>query len=185
MPSGNRPRRPEGMKRTSASLLGAFRSSPHPRASRIPSSTPAAAFGCRGFGIRVRGFAADFRARRRGGPRRGCRRRVVAVALIQVMQSRSVPISTLAPRTASISCGRQGFMIADVMPEAIAIGRKAALMPCRCGRPNEMFDAPQLVLTFSSSRSRRTSVNTWRPAVPIAPIGMTSGSTTMSSGLMP
>ena len=76
-------------------------------------------------------------------------------------------------------------MIAEVMPEAIAIGRKAALMPCRCGRPNEMFEAPQLVLTFSSSRSRRTSAKTCRPAVPIAPIGMTSGSTTMSSGLMP
>ena len=38
-------------------------------------------------------------------------------------------------------------MIAEVMPLAIAIGRKAALMPCRCGSPNEIFEAPQLVLT--------------------------------------
>ena len=32
-----------------------------------------------------------------------------------------VTTSTLAPRTASISCGRQGFMIAEVMPDAIAM----------------------------------------------------------------
>ena len=48
-----------------------------------------------------------------------------------------------------------------------------------------MFDAPQVVLTPSSSRSRRTSRKTWRPALPIAPMGITSGSTTMSSFGMP
>jgi hypothetical protein len=55
-------------------------------------------------------------------------------------------------------------MMAEVIPEAIAIGRKAALMPCRCGRPKEMLEAPQLVFTFSSSRSRRTRANTCLPA---------------------
>ena len=76
-------------------------------------------------------------------------------------------------------------MIALVMPEAIAIGRKAALMPWRFGRPKEMFEAPQVVLTPSSSRRRRTRAKTCRPAVAIAPIGMTSGSTTMSCAGMP
>ena len=86
---------------------------------------------------------------------------------------------------ACISASRVGFMIAEVMPEAIAIGRKAALMPWRFGRPKEMLEAPQVVLTPSSSRSRRTRAKTWRPAVAMAPIGMTSGSTTMSWAGMP
>ena len=58
-------------------------------------------------------------------------------------------------------------------------------MPWRFGRPKEMFEAPQVVLTPSSSRRRRTSVKTWWPAVAMAPIGMTSGSTTMSWAGMP
>ena len=69
-------------------------------------------------------------------------------------QFSSVPVSTLAARTASISCGRQGFMIAEVMPAPITIGMKPALMPWRCGRPKEMLDRPQVVLTLSSLRSR-------------------------------
>ena len=48
-----------------------------------------------------------------------------------------------------------------------------------------MFEAPQVVFTPSSSWSRRTSANTCRPAPPMAPIGITSGSTTMSSAAMP
>ena len=76
-------------------------------------------------------------------------------------------------------------MIAEVSPEAIAIGRKAAFSPGRFGRPKLTFDAPHVVFTPSSSRRRRTSRNTWRPAVPIAPIGITSGSTTTSSRRMP
>ena len=71
------------------------------------------------------------------------------------------------------------------MPFAIAIARKAPLMPLRLGSPNETLDAPHVVLTPSSSWSLRTSVNTCRPAPPIAPIGITSGSTTMSCGAMP
>ena len=78
-----------------------------------------------------------------------------------------------------------GFMIADVIPATMAIGKKASLIPCRFGRPNEMFEAPQVVFTPSSSRRRRTKAKTCRPAVPIAPTGITSGSTTMSWVGMP
>ena len=55
------------------------------------------------------------------------------------------------------------------------------MIPSRLGSPNEMFEAPQVVFTPSSSRSRRTRWNTWRPAEPIAPMGITRGSTTTSS----
>ena len=65
------------------------------------------------------------------------------------------------------------------------MGRKAALMPWRLGRPKEMLEAPQVVLTPSSSRRRRTRAKTCRPAVAMAPIGMTRGSTTMSWAGMP
>ena len=65
------------------------------------------------------------------------------------------------------------------------MGRNAALRPVRFGSPKLTFEAPQVVLTRSSSCSRRSSRNTWRPAVPIAPIGITSGSTTTSSRRMP
>ena len=75
--------------------------------------------------------------------------------------------------------------MAVVRPLAIAIGRNAALMPSRFGRPKLTLEAPQVELTLSSSRRRRTSAKTWRPAVDIAPIGMTSGSTMTSSRGMP
>jgi hypothetical protein len=42
-----------------------------------------------------------------------------------------------------------GFIIADVIPAAIAIGKNALLKPWRFGSPNEMFDAPQVVFTPS------------------------------------
>ena len=58
-------------------------------------------------------------------------------------------------------------------------------MRSRLGRPKLMFEAPQVVLTPSSSRSRRTIRKTCWPAVGIAPIGMTSGSTMTSSRGMP
>ena len=87
--------------------------------------------------------------------------------------------------TARLDLALIGLVIAEVIPLAIAIGRNAALMPSRFGRPKLTFDAPQVVLTPSSSRSRRTIRKTWRPAVAIAPMGMTSGSTTMSARGMP
>ena len=76
-------------------------------------------------------------------------------------------------------------MIAEVMPAPAAIARKAALRPWRLGRPKLTLEAPQVVLTLSSSRRRRIRWKADLPALPRAPIGMTSGSTTMSSGLMP
>ena len=58
-------------------------------------------------------------------------------------------------------------------------------MPSRFGRPKLTLDAPQVVFTLSSSRSRRTSRITCTPAWLMAPIGMTSGSTTTSLRGMP
>ncbi len=67
----------------------------------------------------------------------------------------------------------------------MAIGRNALLMPTRLGSPKLTLDAPQVVLTPSSSRSRRTRRNTCWPAVAMAPMGMTSGSTITSERGMP
>ena len=92
---------------------------------------------------------------------------------------------TSAAMTARLRSGCIGLVIAEVIPDAMAMGRNAALIPSRFGRPKLTFDAPQVELTLSSSRKRPTSANTWRPAVAIAPIGMTSGSTTMSDAGMP
>ncbi len=75
--------------------------------------------------------------------------------------------------------------LADVMPAPIAMDTKAALSPLRLGSPKLMFEAPHAVLTPSSSRSRRTMRKTAAPARLIAPIGMTSGSTTTSLAGMP
>ena len=53
------------------------------------------------------------------------------------------------------------------------MARNAALSPCRFGRPKQTFEAPQLVLTFSSSRRRRTRWKTAGRPSPCAPIGIT------------
>src|SRR5688572_3995217 len=100
-------------------------------------------------------------------------------------QCGSWPIMTSAPMQAWIVSTCSGFVIAEVRPEAIAMVRKALLMPPRFGRPKLTLEAPQVVLTFSSSCSRRTSRMTWAPAWLIAPIGITSGSTTTSLAGMP
>ena len=78
-----------------------------------------------------------------------------------------------------------GFVMAEVRPEAMAMLRNAPLMPSRLGRPKLTFEAPHVELTFSSSRNRPRIRNTWRPAPASAPIGISSGSTTMSSRGMP
>ncbi len=78
-----------------------------------------------------------------------------------------------------------GFMIAEVIPAPIAMERKVALMPSRAGRPKLTFEAPQVVLTLSSFFRRPSRRNTCTPAWLMAPIGMTSGSTTMSLTGMP
>ena len=78
-----------------------------------------------------------------------------------------------------------GFMIAEVSPAPIAMVRKVALMPSRAGSPKLTLEAPQVVLTLSSFFRRRSRCMTCTPAWLIAPIGMTSGSTTMSLAGMP
>ena len=75
--------------------------------------------------------------------------------------------------------------MADVIPAVMAALMNAALSPFLFGNPKLRFDAPHVVFTRSSLRSRRTSSSTWRPASLIAPIGITSGSTTTSLTGMP
>ena len=94
---------------------------------------------------------------------------------IQRRQSGSCPIMTSAPSTACTTLSSSGLVIAEVSPAPIAMVRKALLIPGRLGNPKLTFEAPQVLLTPSSSRSRRTMCITWRPARLIAPIGMTSG----------
>ena len=74
--------------------------------------------------------------------------------LIQRLQCGSCPIITSAPITAWIVSACNGLVMADVIPAPIAILRKAAFNPCLLGKPKLTFDAPQVVLTFSSSRRR-------------------------------
>ena len=54
----------------------------------------------------------------------------------------------------------KGLVMAEVMPAPIAMVKNAELMPLRLGRPKLTLDAPQVVLTLSSSRRRRTSAIT-------------------------
>ncbi len=75
---------------------------------------------------------------------------------IQFAQWASLPISTSAAFTAWSISGWSGLVIADVRPDAIAIGRKAAFRAGRFGSPKLTLDAPHVEFTPSSSRSRRT-----------------------------
>ena len=127
--SANRPRRPDGVKMTSASSA---------TVGRLPLADRD--------GAAVDPAAADLALR--AGTR---------WALIQRAQSGSWPIRTSAAMTQALTSGISGLVIAEVIPAAMAIGRKAALMPSRFGSPKLTFEAPQVVLTLSSSRSRRTS----------------------------
>src|SRR5439155_5701900 len=104
---------------------------------------------------------------------------------IQATQSRSCPSSTSAAATARRTSSLSTFVMAEVMPAVAAMERNVAEGSCRCGRPNATFDAPHVVFTPSSSRRGRTGRKTCWPAVPIAPTGMTRGSTTTSSRPMP
>src|SRR5690606_26856903 len=125
---------------------GLPRSIPHPSASLRPAAA---------------GFGGAGQARRR----RPSRRRAPVASpsadgsrnfWIQRTQFGSWPIATSAPMIAVISSACSGLVIAEVMPAPISMERKAALRPCRFGSPKLKFEAPQVVLTFSSSRSRRT-----------------------------
>jgi 5-methyltetrahydrofolate--homocysteine methyltransferase len=57
--------------------------------------------------------------------------------------------------------------------------------PCLLGNPKEIFDAPQVVLTFNSSLNLLINLNTPIPAELIAPTGITRGSTTTSWRFIP
>ena len=67
----------------------------------------------------------------------------------------------------------------------MAMVKKALLMPPRFGSPKLTFEAPQVVFTRSSLRRRLTMCITWRAALLMAPMGITSGSTTTSLDGMP
>ena len=70
-------------------------------------------------------------------------------------------------------------------PGAIAMVRNAALMPSRFGSPKLMFEAPQEVFTLSSVAQAVDQPHHLHPGLLIAPIGITSGSTTTSLAGMP
>ena len=50
----------------------------------------------------------------------------------------------------------KGLVIAEVIPDAIAMVRNAPFNVLRCGSPKLTLDAPHVELTPSSPRSRRT-----------------------------
>ena len=106
-------------------------------------------------------------------------------AAIQAMPHSSWSRKTSAALTASTICGVRVSMIALVSPAVIAIGSQAAPSVCRSGMPKETLDAPQVMLRPCSSRIRRI-VSRVTSELPVsAPIGMASGSMTMSALAMP
>ena len=76
-------------------------------------------------------------------------------------------------------------MIAHVRPCDAAIERNPAPSVCRPGSPNEVFEAPQVMFTPSSSRISRDVSRNSVTARGSAPTGIASGSITMSSGGIP
>ena len=94
-------------------------------------------------------------------------------------------MNTSAALTASTICGVRVSMIALVRPAVIAIGSQAAPRVCRSGMPNDVLDAPQVMLTPNSSRIRRIVSQVTSEVVVSAPIGIASGSITMSAWAMP
>ncbi len=69
---------------------------------------------------------------------------------------RRCPSARRRPSPPGASRRWSGLVIAEVRPDAIAIGRKAAFSAGRFGSPKLTLDAPHVVFTPSSSRSRRT-----------------------------
>ena len=76
-------------------------------------------------------------------------------------------------------------MIALVSPAVIAIGSQAAPRVCRSGIPKDVLDAPQVMFSPCSSRIRRIVSKVTSEVVVSAPIGIASGSITMSAFAMP
>lgn len=96
-----------------------------------------------------------------------------------------VPASTSAAITIVFTSGWSGFMIAEVIPLEIAIARKVPVMWFSVGRPKLTFDAPQVGVHLELVAQAAQEVEHLLAVVPMAPIGMTSGSTTMSLAGMP
>ncbi len=118
---------------------------------------------------------------RRPAPRPACAR----WAAIQRAPHSSWPSRKSAARTASTQTGARASMIALVSPWLAAMPRNPAPSACRPGRPNDVFEAPQVMFTPRSSRIRRTVSMNSVTARGSAPTGIASGSMTMSSGGMP
>src|SRR6185312_5591055 len=106
-------------------------------------------------------------------------------AAIQRAPHSSWPSRKSAARTASTHTGARASMIALVRPWLAAMPRNPAPSTWRPGRPNDVFDAPQVMFTPRSSRISRTVSMKSVTARGSAPTGMASGSMTMSSGGMP
>ncbi len=130
VPTGKRPRLPEGVKTTSGSLTVMGRRSGGEPATHAASGP-------------VRGGRVRPRHRHPAAAPRGSARSSAS-------QCGSWPIMTSAPRQAWMVSTCSGLVIAEVRPEAIAMVRKALLMPPRFGRPKLTLEAPQVVLTLSS-----------------------------------
>src|SRR5690606_31750477 len=111
-----------------------------------------------------------------------CRARWVA---IHRAPHSSLPSSRSVARTVSTTCGVRASMIALVNPAEIAIASQVALIVGRPGIPNDTLEAPHVVLRPQRSRIALSTSRAVRPTVPSAPIGMASGSMTMSAGAMP
>src|SRR5262249_34120631 len=93
----------------------------------------------------------------------------------------SWPMRKSVARTASTVSSRRASMIALVSPWLCATARNAAPSVWRPGRPNDVLDAPQVVFTPSSSRSRWSVSTKSVTARGSAPTGMASGSMITSS----
>ena len=61
-------------------------------------------------------------------------------------------MSKLEANMASISLELVGFMMALVIPDAIAMGRNVALIACLFGNPNDIFEAVYGIMNESNPK---------------------------------
>src|SRR5581483_11870253 len=97
----------------------------------------------------------------------------------------SLPSRKSDARTASTTSVGRASIIALVSPWLAAIARNDPPSVSRPGRPNDVFEAPQVVLTPSSSRNSLSVSTNSVTARGSAPTGIASGSMITSSGGMP
>ena len=83
--------------------------------------------------------------------------------------------------TASTITGLRASMIAEVRPQRMAIGRNVAPSTGRFGMPKDTLPAPRVMLTPNSSRISAIVSSVLLTSVVSAPIGIASGSMTMSA----